>query len=208
LIKDDRSIRAVFWDLGGVIVRTHDWGGRARWEKRAGLSPHELERIVFKGEMGERAALGQASSDDVWTWVLHHLGFPESERSAIERDFFSGDQVDNELISFIHCLRPEHKTGMISNAWPELRHWLEVEWCIADAFDHIVISAEVGVLKPDPHIYHLALNGLGVSPSEAIFIDDLRKNVTGALDIGMQAIHFKTTEQVMYELRALLDLTL
>jgi len=54
----------------------------------------------------------------------------------------------------------------------------------------------------------MALNGLGVSPSEAIFIDDLRKNVTGALDIGMQAIHFNTTEQVMYELRALLDLTL
>lgn len=206
--KDDRSIHAVLWDLGGVIVRTLDWSGRARWEKRSGLSPHELEHIVFRGEMGVRASLGQANSDDVWTWVLQYLGFPKSERAAIERDFFSGDQVDNELISFIRNLRPGYKTGIISNAWPELRHWLEVEWCIADAFDHVVISAEEGVLKPDPRIYHLALNRLGVAPSETIFIDDFKENVVGALDIGMQAIHFRTTEQVTSELRALLDLPL
>jgi epoxide hydrolase-like predicted phosphatase len=208
LKKDDRPFHAVVWDLGGVIVRTLDWGGRSRWEKRAGLSPHELEQIVFRGEMGVRAALGQANSDDVWTWVLQRLGFPKSERTAIERDFFSGDQVDNDLISFIRSLRPEYKTGIISNAWPELRHWLEVDWRIADAFDHIVISAEVGVLKPDPLIYHLALNGLGVAPNETIFIDDLIENVVGALDIGMQAIHFRTTEQVTSELQALLDLPL
>lgn len=206
--KDDRPIHAVLWDLGGVIVRTLDWSGRARWEKRAGLSPHELEQIVFRGEMGARASLGQATSDDIWTWVLQHLGFPISERTAIERDFFSGDHVDNDLISFIRSLRPEYKTGIISNAWPELRHWLEVDWCIADAFDHIVISAEVGVMKPDPRIYRLALNGLGVAPSETIFIDDFKENVVGALDIGMQAIHFRTTDQVTSELRALLDLPL
>ena len=206
--KDDRPIRAVLWDLGGVIVRTLDWSGRAHWEKRAGLSPHELESIVFRGEMGVRASLGQATSDDVWTWVLQYLGFPKSERKAIERDFFSGDQVDNDLISFIRSLRPGYKTGIISNAWPELRHWLEVRWCIADTFDQIVISAEVGILKPDPRIYHLALNGLGVAPNEAIFIDDFKENIVGALDIGMRAIRFRTTEQVTSELRALLDLPL
>ena len=206
--KDDQPIRAVLWDMGGVIVRTLDWSGRARWEERAGLSPHELEQIVFRGEMGVRASLGQASSDDVWTWVLQHLGFPKTERTAIETDFFSGDRVDNDLISFIRSLRPGYKTGMISNAWSELRHWLELKWRIADAFDHIVISAEVGVLKPDPRIYHLALNGLGVAPDETIFIDDFRENVEGALSLGMQAIHFQTTEQVTSELRALLDLPL
>ena len=204
--KDDKPILAVIWDLGGVIVQTLDWSGRARWEKRAGLSPHELENLVFRGEMGVRAALGQVNSDDVWSWVLRHLGFPESDRKAIERDFFSGDQVDNDLISFIRSLRPGYKTGIISNGWSELRHWLEVKWCIADAFDHIVISAEVGVLKPDPRVYHLALNGLGVAPSETIFIDDFKENVVGALQIGMRAIHFRTTEQVTSELQALLDL--
>ncbi len=71
-----------------------------------------------------------------------------------------------------------------------------------------MISAEEGVLKPDPRIYHLALNRLGVAPSETIFIDDFKENVVGALDIGMQAIHFRTTEQVTSELRALLDLPL
>jgi epoxide hydrolase-like predicted phosphatase len=205
MTEQHRIIRAVFWDLGGVLVRTHDWSGRSTWEKRTGLLPHELERIVFGGEMGVQATLGQAEVDDVWTWVLQQLKLPESERAALSRDFFSGDLVDEKLVAFIRSLRPAYKTGMISNAWPNLRHWIENEWRIADAFDHIVISAEVGIAKPDPRIYHLALDGMGVAANEAVFIDDFEKNIDGALAVGMQTIHFKHPKQATSDLRNLLD---
>ena len=206
MTKKHRVIRAVFWDLGGVLVRTHDWSGRSRWEKRVGLLPHELERIVFRGEMGVRATLGQADVDDVWTWVLQQLKLPESERDALSRDFFSGDRVDEKLVEFIRSLRPAYKMGMISNAWPNLRQWIENEWYIADAFDHIVISAEVGIAKPDPRIYHLALDGMGVAADEAVFIDDFEENIDGAGAVGMHAIHFKDPKQATSDLRNLLDL--
>lgn len=205
-MSEKKNIRAVFWDLGGVIVRTHDWSGRTHWEKQIGLQPHELERIIFSGEMGKRAAIGQANSDDVWKWVLNHLGLPESDRHSLQRDFFDGDKVDEELVSFIRSLRPTYLTGMISNAWPEGRHWLENEWRIADAFDHIVISAEVGMAKPDPRIFHLALDGLEVTPRESVFIDDFEENIKAARKVGLHAILFRDPEETVSELRQLLGL--
>jgi epoxide hydrolase-like predicted phosphatase len=203
---EKKNFRAVFWDIGGVIVRTHDWSGRSRWEKQIGLQPHELERIVFSGAMGKQASVGQASADDVWTWVLDHLGLPESDRHSLKHDFFDGDKVDEELVAFIRSLRPSYLTGVISNAWPETRRWLENEWLIADAFDQIVISAEVGVAKPDPRIFHLALDGLEVTPKESVFIDDFDANVKAAREIGIYSIFFRDPEQTIEELRKLLDL--
>lgn len=207
MTDEDTTIHAVFWDLGGVIYRTHNWSGRSHWEKRAGLSPNELEQIVFNGEMSLRAMVGQANSDDVWTWVIHHLNLPEAERDALSRDFFGGDRVDEDLIEFIRNLRPKYKTGVISNAWPNTRSMIEEEWCIADAFDHIVISAEVGIVKPNPRIYQLALEGLGMSPDEAVFIDDFEKNIEGARAVGMQGILFRDSKQTISDLRKFLDLS-
>jgi epoxide hydrolase-like predicted phosphatase len=206
MTEEDTTIHAVLWDLGGVILRTHDWSGRFRWEKRIGLSPNELEQIVFNGEMGMRATLGQADVDDVWTWVIQQLNLSEYERDSLSCDFFGSDRVDETLVEFIRNLRPKHKTGVISNAWPNTRYRIEKEWCIADAFDHIVISAEVGIAKPDPRIYQLALNGLGVASDEAVFIDDFEVNIEGALAVGMQAIQFRDSKQAISDLQKLLDL--
>ena len=205
-MSEKKNFKAVFWDIGGVIVRTHDWSRRIRWERRLGLQPHEFERIVFSGEMGKRASIGQASADDVWTWVLNHFGLPESDRLSLQHDFSVGDKVDEELVAFIRSLRTTYLTGVISNARPEARRWLENKWQIADAFDQIVISAEVGVIKPDPRIFHLALDGLEVSPIESVFIDDFDENIKAASEIGMCAILFRDPEQTITKLRQLLDL--
>jgi epoxide hydrolase-like predicted phosphatase len=207
MADEDTTIHAVFWDLGGVIYRTHDWSGRSHWEKRIGLSPNELEQIVFNGEISLRAIVGQADVDDVWAWVIQHLNLTEGDRNTLSRDFFGGDRIDEALVEFIRNLRPKHKTGMISNAWPNTRSRIEKEWCIADAFDHIVISAEVGIVKPDPRIYQLALDGLGVLPNEAVFIDDFEENIEGARAVGMQVILFRDSKQTILDLRKFLDLS-
>ncbi len=206
-METSKLIKAVLWDLGGVIVRTHDWSGRARWEERTGLAPRELERLVFRGEMGVRASLGKADDEDVWVWVLQQLNLAESDRETLRQDFFAGDEVDTTLVDFIRCLRPERKTGLVSNAWPNLRYWMEREWCIADAFDCIVISAEVGILKPDPRIFEMALDSLQVSANQAVFVDDFEVNIHGARKLGLHAIHFQSREQTLSELRELLNLS-
>jgi putative hydrolase of the HAD superfamily len=78
-------------------------------------------------------------------------------------------------------------------------------WKFADAFDEMVISAEVGLVKPDPRIYQLAVDRLGVAPADAVFIDDFSRNVEGAQAVGLHAIHFRNPQQARRELEDLLN---
>ena len=118
-------------------------------------------------------------------------------------EFFSGDAIDLGLLDFLRSIRPHTKTGLISNAWSGLRQYI-LDHNFEDAFDQMIISAEVGVVKPDARIYHMALEQLGVSPSEAVFVDDFIENVKGAQAVGMSAIHFRDPEAALAELKNLL----
>jgi len=197
-------IQAVFWDLGGVIIRTEDRTRRAEWEARLGLPPRELDQIVFAGEMGRKAAIGQANTADVWAWVAERLGLDPQQLESLRQDFWRGEDLDFELVEYIRRLRPTYRTGLISNAWPEIREQIENEWRIADAFDKLIISAEVGLAKPDPRIYQLALEGLGVEASQAIFVDDFVENLEAASALGMHTVHFKNRTQAQHQVEALL----
>jgi len=197
-------IQAVFWDLGGVIIRTEDRSSRAAWEARLSLPPRELDQIVFAGEMGRKAALGLAGAEDVWTWVAERLGLDSDQRESLRRDFWRGEDLDLELVGYIRGLRANYRTGLISNAWPEIRQEIESTWRIADAFDDLIISAEVGLAKPDPRIYQLALKGLGVEASQSIFVDDFLENLEAAAALGMHTVHFVNRSQAQQQVESLL----
>jgi glucose-1-phosphatase len=197
-------IRAVLWDMGGVILRTMDWGLRSRWEDRLGLPRMQLTRLVFESDAARRATVGQASEEDVWQSVGDALHLDPPTRDQLRRDYFAHDQIDAPLMEFIRSLGRRVRIGMITNAWPEVRHYLQNVFRISDAFDPLIISAEVRLAKPDPRIYQLALERLGVPPSQAVFVDDFEENVTGARWVGMQAVHFTSTPQAIAAVRALL----
>jgi putative hydrolase of the HAD superfamily len=191
------------WDLGGVILRTMDWSLRSRWEERLGLPRMQLTRLVFESDASRRATLGQASDDDVWQSVADTLKLDPPTRDQLRRDYFALDQIDSALMQFIRGLRSRVRVGMITNAWPDVRRYLVNEFKIADAFDPLIVSAEVGFAKPDPRIYQLMLERLGMEPAEAVFVDDFEDNVAGARWVGMQAVHFNTAAQAMSAVRAL-----
>ena len=193
------SIRTVVWDAGGVLVRTEDPSPRRAWEARLGLARGALEPLVFRNPAAQQAALGPGGWEQVWAWVAAHLALTDDERDELERDFFAGDRLDLDLISFIRRLRPEIKTGMLTNAFRSARQDLEHKWKIADAFDLIVVSAEEGVVKPDPRIYRIMLERLGADPGASLFVDDIEENVEGARRVGMQALRFESTPQVIEE---------
>jgi putative hydrolase of the HAD superfamily len=196
------TIRAVFWDLGGVILRTEDLAPREAWARRFGMDPRELSRLVFRSQASARASLGEGSVDEVWQEVQERLDLSDQDLQAFREDFFSGDEVDRDLLAFIDGLRPERQTGLISNAWPDTRAWLQGESGVAEAFDHIVISSEVGLVKPDPRIYRLALDALEVRPHQALLVDDFIENVEAAQAIGMVGIHFHRREEAILQISA------
>jgi epoxide hydrolase-like predicted phosphatase len=198
------NIRAIFIDLGGVIVRTEYQAPRQHLAERLGMEYEDLVKQVFDDETGRQASLGQLSEDEHWAAVMRKLRLPESETQAVREAFFAGDIVDHTLLDFMRGLRKKYKVGLISNAWSGLRPWI-VSRKFEDTFDAMTISAEVGVMKPDARIFQIALEKLGVSPSESVFLDDFLENVVGARAIGMQAIHFIQPEQALEELRQLLS---
>lgn len=199
-------ISAVLWDLGGVILRTEDTSHREKWEQRFDIEPWGLEKLVFGNEISRKASAGAATRGDIWDYVQSQLGLPDEEMADFKRDFFTGDEIDQELVTFIRDIKQRVKSGMITNAWPGMRHYIEEVWEIADAFDQIIVSAEVNLTKPDPRIYQLALEQLDVEPHGAIFIDDFIENIHGAEDLGMIGIHFLSSEDVMMKLGDLLSL--
>ena len=197
------TIRAVFFDLGGVLVRTEFQAPRELLAQRLGLSYEQLVNLVFEGESSRQASVGAIGTEEHWQAVTRTLGLPPSETEAVRRDFFAGDVVDHDLIAYIRSLRPKYHTGLISNAWPDLRGYI-IKQGFDDAFDAMIISAEVGVMKPDPRIYQIALERVEAAPEEAIFMDDMAKNIQGAQAIGMVGIRFGERGKALEELRQLL----
>lgn len=183
-------IKAVIFDVGGVLIRTENHAHRQKIEKTFGLSPGESDQIVFNSEMGQKAQMGEISDQELWTWIADTLQLGE-ESQTFQKGFWAGDVLDEPLIDTIRALRPKYQTAIISNATDGLRKSLTENHQIADAFDLIVVSAEERVMKPDATIYRLTMDRLGRKAEECIFIDDFPHNVDAARNLGMKTIHFQ-----------------
>ena len=197
------SIRAVFFDLGGVILRTEFQAPRQQLAERLGMEYDDLVKIVFDSDSGIKATMGEISSEEHWNSVMKRLKRPASELIAIRNEFFAGDIIDRTLLVYLRSLRGKYKTGLISNAWGDLRDYI-VREKFDDAFDKMIISAEVGAAKPEPKIFQIALEQFGVKPNEAVFVDDFLINIEGCEKVGIKGIHFQDTESTLRQLKKLL----
>ncbi len=197
-------IKAVIWDLGGVIVRTMDTSFREKWENRLNLQPGELHDIVFDGPAGRSASVGQVGPDEVWDAIAVRFDLSHEECANLQEDFWRGDRVDHHLVAFIDQIRQGYKSGLISNAWLSLRPLIEVEWKIDHLFDDVLISAEMGVTKPDPAIYNRSLANLDVNPKNALFVDDFKVNIHAAESLGMKTVWYQSTSQTIEAVESLL----
>lgn len=184
-------IKAIIFDVGGVLLRTQNHQPRRTWEKELNLRPWESEKIVFSSDAGTAAQMGEIGDEALWDWVGQHLQLSDDALAKFRRDFWAGDQLDNGLVELSRHLRPAYKTAIISNATDRLRQELTEKHQIADAFDLIVCSAEEGIMKPHPAIYERTIERLQCRPQEAVFIDDAPANVEGAREVGLNAIHYQ-----------------
>lgn len=203
LSRSAKRVKAVAFDVGGVLLRTEDQSRRRVLEARFGLTPGGLADLVFNSPVSQKAALGLATEDEVWAFVANRLQLANGQLEALRRQFWAGDAWDETLLSFAEGLRPAARTGVLSNAWPDARKAFAAHLG-PRTFDTVVISAEEGCAKPDERIYRILLERLGTLPGETVFIDDLAENVEAAKAIGMPAIRFTSTAAVLDNVRRLL----
>jgi epoxide hydrolase-like predicted phosphatase len=199
------TIRAVFFDFGGVIMRTEFQAPRQHLAERFHLEYDDIDKAVFGSESARRASLGQITEDAHWAEVLKRFKLSPSDRKTFTDEFFGGDVIDRRLVEYIRSLRGKVHTGLISNAWSGLREFISKEKII-DIFDTIVISAEVGVIKPEAKIYKMALEQSGVRAEEAVFVDDMAANIEACERAGMKGLLFKDPQETIDQLNRYLNL--
>ena len=183
--------RAVVFDWGGVLMRTVDIRRRLVWEHRLGLSFTGLEHLFFSSSVWTQTQHGQATLKDVWTEVGQKLNLDGQDLAALSRDFWAGDQLDQELVSLIRELRTKGvQVALLSNFASDLQQML-TDLGLDDLFEVVFISGLEGVMKPDPAVYQTTLDRLGVPPAEAVFVDDMQINIEGAQQVGMTGVRFR-----------------
>ena len=197
------TIQALIFDFGSVLVQMGDDAPRRALAERLGLPLKELYRLIFDSDTASRAMVGELTIEQHWQAVGAALGVVPDELPAVRAQFWSTDQVNTELVDYIRTLRPKYKVGLLSNAWNDLRQVMQQRFGFDGLFDELIISAEVGLAKPDPRIFHLAVARLGVPPAQAVFVDDVLANAEAARAVGLQAIHYRNNPQLFEELEAL-----
>lgn len=193
-------IKAVIFDVGGVLVRTTDWSLRKQWEEKLRLNSGQLDELVFGDPMGTRAQRGEISTEELWNFIGQSLNLSTAELSTLQTDYWANDFLDLELVGLLDLLRGSYKLALLSNAMDNLRELLSGKYPIASYFDLIVSSAEEGIMKPNKEIYIRTVGRLSVQPKEALFIDDSKENVLGAEKVGLRAILFHPDLDIKAEL--------
>ncbi|MGD9100045.1 MAG: HAD family phosphatase [Anaerolineae bacterium] len=192
------TFKAVIFDFGGVILALPDEAHREGWARRLGLSREALTEALW-GENWRAFERGQIDDETYHRRMGRALGLPDQE--TVERfltEFYADEQPFPQMLDLIGRLRKAArvKLGLLTNAFVGQDQVARRKWGLdlRAIFDVYVNSAEVGLAKPDPAIYELTLARLGVSPGEAIFIDDGEVNVQAAAQLGMHAIHMDSPQ--------------
>lgn len=126
------------------------------------------------------------------------IEFPE-DPAEVRRRLFGALQRNDDMISAAVRIGAHYKTAILTNNVKEWTDWREL--VDAHVFDLVVDSSEEGMRKPDPEIYLLTCERLGVAPERAAFVDDIADNISGAAAVGLNAIHFTSNEDVLAALR-------
>lgn len=195
-MEQKQEIRAVIFDLGGVILRTEDPQPRTLLAQQYGMTYAELEEVVFNNPIARRGESGGATSEEVWEEVARRMNLNAEQIPAFRRQFFAGDKVDFSLIKLIQSLRSNYRTALLSNTWiVDLPRFLREDLQIPDTFDVIISSAEAGVAKPNPEIFQVTLDKVGAKPEEAVFVDDNFANIEAASAMGIRTVRFFDVEE-------------
>lgn len=197
-------IRAVVFDIGGVLEITPDLGVDEQWETRLGLPAGEITRRMT--DMWVGGSKGTVTLDDVHGALSSRLGLDDEQLAAYMSDLWREylGTGNTELIEYARRLRPRYRTGIVSNSFVGAREREQAAYGFEDLVDEIVYSHEAGFSKPDPRIYALVCARLGVLPEEMIFLDDSDKCVAGARAAGINAIRYRDNAEAIAEIEKLL----
>lgn len=199
--------RGLLVDWGGVLT-TNLFTSFGEFCATNGLDPDTL-RTTFRSDREAQALLadferGRIDEAAYEPRLAEKLGLDSHE--GLIAGLFAGIGPDEEMIDAVAAVKAAGvRTGLLSNSWGANTYDRS---SFPRLFDVLVISGEEGIRKPEPEIYALAAERIGLPPSELVFIDDLPHNLAPAREAGMATIHHTSAAETIPRLEELLGLRL
>ena len=210
------AIAAVIFDIGGV-VQDSPLHVIARYERECGLEANAINRVVVT--MGERGAWARLERGELTTPTFYApfeadcraQGFEVDARHLMARIAEASVPRPRMLEAIRRIRAGGRRVAALTNNWvtdTPPPGGVTARSRLNPCFDVFVESAVVGLRKPDPRIYALVCEKLGVAPARVAFLDDIGRNLKPARELGMATIKVDDPEQALRELGALLGLDL
>jgi putative hydrolase of the HAD superfamily len=211
-----QTLDAVIFDFGGVLT-TPLQDAMVRFAEEAGIELQDFVRValgVYSGGEDELVVAfetGRISEDEFardFAQRLKEQTGKDFDPEGLVRRIFSGIRLEESMLEAVGAVRAAGlKTGLLSNSWGTNLYPLDR---IENLFDEIVISGEVGLRKPDPAIFELITNRLGVAPDRCVFVDDHPGHLQAASGegLGMKTVLHRSPAQTISELESLLQIGL
>lgn len=192
-------MKAVIFDLGGVLVHYDHQATLAAitavCQPPPGTPAPDLPGQI-PAEIIYQFGTGQINGRQFHRYLVDHLSMTpdfDTFNQAFCRHMQRHETALNDAVALAQ--RPFVKVGIISNTNEAHAAWLRTHVPELSRFDSVILSSDVGLLKPDPFIYKRSLAELGVNGETAVFIDDTLTNVSGAQDAGLHGIHHQDWPQ-------------
>ena len=200
-------IRAVIFDIGGVLVHEMDLDLNGEWDECLGLRSGELTQRFIESGVPPLALMGKISQHEAWRRVGAFMDFTDEQVSEYQDKLWAQTYLYTDMTRFLKNLHPYYRTATLSNDWQGAREENNRRFGLSDAIqvDVMIYSAEEGIAKPDARIYQLACERLGVPPKETLFLDNSDTCVKAAQKIGMFGIQFKNSTQAIEDIQLILE---
>lgn len=186
-------VKAIIFDCFGVLYQ----GSHEHLMDRCSLE----NRAVLK-DLSVASDYGYVTREEYIDGASELIGVSRTEIESIT----SMSHVRNEqLLDEVRRLRSTYKTALLSNIGKDVMNDLFTEQEFQELFDVVVLSSDIGMVKPNPEIYEYTANKLGIVPSECVMVDDLITNVSGAISIGMAGVQYISLKQYDNDMKKVFD---
>ena len=202
-------MKGLLVDFGGVLT-TNVFDSFRAFCGDEGLDPDTIKRLFREDSRALDSVRGlergELSEDDFGERFGELLELAPERRAGLVERMFAHVEPDETMLSALRRARAEGvRTGLISNSMGAGRYDRST---FPELFDGVVISGEVGMHKPEPAIYELGCERIGLAPAHCVFVDDLRENCAGAEAVGMTALLHRGADQTLPRLEKLLGVAL
>jgi epoxide hydrolase-like predicted phosphatase len=196
-------IKVIIFDNNGVLVTSNEESAFGAISRATGLNVSVVAPVYDR--LSKKIDIGEITTLEFFDTIVRELKLKIDPRN-LEKIAYESYNRKEDSIKWVKELSEKYEVALLTNFGDA--YWrCNERWQISELFprEYMIISSEIGIIKPDPEIYQYTLKKLKVEPKEAVFIDDKESNTKGAEAVGMHTILFHSVEQAKKQLKCIIE---